>query len=544
MKRLLPLLFLTASLLPAAERVRVLLDTDAFNEIDDQFFVAYSLFQKRFEIEAITAAHYRWEHGSVDESYYEVLRVIEMMGLRPAFPVVRGADLAMKDEKSPVRSEATDLIARLAMKKDQRPLYVLAVGALTNVGSALVLHPEIKPRIRVIWLGGFPPDGGIREFNAANDRAAVKAVFESGVDLTVVPTETSARFLTLPYAEAEARLRHTNALGRMFLDLLRDYGQRHSKVIWDISVTAYLLQATGGPKFFEVGTEPAPRIDLASARYVRRQGPHSIRVTGKPDREAVFADLFQYFPKPHDTDPPYLISALATGDANEIRLLFSEPLDAATAGDPSCYNTPSGVKTAAAEGSAVRLLLAGVLGTAAAVAATCVKDAAGNPLLAARSSVPVRVERGAVPGLRLKAYKAAPGLNRLPPYEGRPFYETVVESLDWPWTPIPAELKSQPDVLLVAEGELYLPFDHRYEFSLHSSRFARVFLNGELLLDQGGEGDRSAQRTTFRKAGVYPLRIEQYGSSARPALTFQWSLPFHRMSLVPPQVLFHRAGSR
>ena len=62
-----------------AGKTRVLLDTDCFNEIDDQFFVTYSLLEPSFEIEGITAAQYRWERGSVDESYYEIFRVIDLI---------------------------------------------------------------------------------------------------------------------------------------------------------------------------------------------------------------------------------------------------------------------------------------------------------------------------------------------------------------------------------------------------------------------------------------------------------------------------------
>ncbi len=59
------------------------------------------------------------------------------------------------------------------MRDRARPLYILAVGALTNVASALMLHPEI-PLVRVIWLGGFPANRNMNEFNAHNDLNAVK----------------------------------------------------------------------------------------------------------------------------------------------------------------------------------------------------------------------------------------------------------------------------------------------------------------------------------------------------------------------------------
>src|SRR5438093_84664 len=121
--RLFPcLLALLAPALYSAQagKTRVLLDTDCFNEIDDQFFVTYSLLEPSFEIEGITAAQYRWERGSVDESYYEILRVIDLMGIQPRFPIVRGADGPIPDARSGVRSAATDLIRQAALRDRTR----------------------------------------------------------------------------------------------------------------------------------------------------------------------------------------------------------------------------------------------------------------------------------------------------------------------------------------------------------------------------------------------------------------------------------------
>src|SRR5437762_8874159 len=112
-------IFLLAILAPAlcsaAGKTRVLLDTDCFNEIDDQFFVTYSLLEPSFEVVGITAAQYRWERGSVDESYYEIQRIIDLMNLHPRFSVVRGADGPIPDSRTGVRSAATDLIRKMAM---------------------------------------------------------------------------------------------------------------------------------------------------------------------------------------------------------------------------------------------------------------------------------------------------------------------------------------------------------------------------------------------------------------------------------------------
>lgn len=55
---------------------------------------------------------------------------------------------------------------------EEKPLYVLAIGAITNVASALLMEPEIKNRMVLVWLGGNAyswPDN--KEFNLFQDVA-------------------------------------------------------------------------------------------------------------------------------------------------------------------------------------------------------------------------------------------------------------------------------------------------------------------------------------------------------------------------------------
>ncbi len=511
-------------------KTRVLLDTDCFNEIDDQFFVTYSLLEPSFEIEGITAAQYRWERGSVDESYFEILRVIDLMGIQPRFPIVRGADGPIPGARSGVRSAATDLIRQAALRDRTRPLYILAVGALTNVASALMLHPEIRPLVRVIWLGGFPADGNMREFNAGNDRNAVKAVFESGVDLTVVPTETSARLLTLPYAEAEGRLHDSSRIAKALLSLLRDYGDRN-KIIWDISTTACLLQIVRGAKFFEISSELAPQVDADAGRYIHRQGPHKIKVCGAPKRDAIFADFFERLPKPQDTDPPSLLFASSVGDPSTVELAFSESLDRGSAVRPECYTVSGGAVDAAALTSdrAVRLKVSPPLSAERQprVRVSCVADRAGNRVLEEWSEAAVRIESSGAAGLAFTAYAVESGLTSMPP---------------------PGAAAGMPDavarrsagLLIVAEGFLNIPFDPRYKFALTGRKFARVYLDGQLFLDQSEEGDRRSTRTRVVKAGPHRIRLEHYSDRSAPSVSLYWNLPFHDKSLVSDSFYFHR----
>ena len=47
-----------------------------------------------------------------------------------------------------------DLVARGLGSPDDEPLYVVAIGAITNVASALLTEPALAGKIVVVWLGG------------------------------------------------------------------------------------------------------------------------------------------------------------------------------------------------------------------------------------------------------------------------------------------------------------------------------------------------------------------------------------------------------
>ncbi len=81
----------------------------------------------------------------------------------------------------------------------------MAVGAITNIASALLLAPEIVAHIVVVWLGGQPfywPTA--KEFNLQQDVPAAQVVFDSGVPLVHVPCKNVAEHLrtTLPEMQA------------------------------------------------------------------------------------------------------------------------------------------------------------------------------------------------------------------------------------------------------------------------------------------------------------------------------------------------------
>ena len=177
-------------------RVDVVLDTDTYNEVDDQFALAYLLCQgQKLNLKAICAApfHNAKSNGPEDgmeKSFQEIHHILELMGKQEyAGQVYKGSRNWMEDEKTPVLSEAAEKLSELAMEyTPEAPLYVVAIGAITNVASALLLKPEIVDRIVIVWLGGNShewPDN--QEFNCQQDVAAARVVFGSGTALVQLP---------------------------------------------------------------------------------------------------------------------------------------------------------------------------------------------------------------------------------------------------------------------------------------------------------------------------------------------------------------------
>ena len=154
-----------------SKRVRVIVNTDAKNEADDQYAIVHAILTPMFELHGIIPAHFgpRISKTSQQDSHDEVLKILDLMGLTGQVPVHAGAPIALPDEKTPVDSPGARFIIEEALKDDPRPLHVAFLGPLTDMASALLLEPSIAERsVRVVWIGGGEwPVGGF-EYNLWN----------------------------------------------------------------------------------------------------------------------------------------------------------------------------------------------------------------------------------------------------------------------------------------------------------------------------------------------------------------------------------------
>lgn len=334
--------------------VRVAIDTDTRNEIDDQYALAWALLsQDVLKIEGVYAEPYTFQHR-IDEivqsldirenlnnatdaerellnryagqiaryeekgidprtirlntpgegmegSYQEILTVFQKMNEPADGLVFRGSDRYLTSLDEPVRSPAAEhLIERALAGSSDDPLYIVGIGCVTNIASALLMAPEICDRVVVTWTAGFPTFAPYpnHSFNLEQDVLSAQVLFDSGVPLVYLPGYYIGAQLGLSLPEMEAWVRGQGAIGDYLYHLythnplyelfgIDDHFGR-TWIIWDLINIAWLLNPDWVPS--ELVTAP----ELTDDRYWRRTKPdrHLIREAYEINRDAIFRDFF------------------------------------------------------------------------------------------------------------------------------------------------------------------------------------------------------------------------------------------------------------
>ena len=216
---------------PAARR-RVIIDTDAKNEADDQFAIVHALLTPTFDLRGIVPAHFGTDRStrSMEESREEVDHLLALMGATNHVRVADGAPHAIPDSGTPVDSPGARLIIEESLE-DDGTLYVAFLGPLTDMASALLLEPSIAARdVVVVWVGGPPYGHAIPayepEFNLRNDRHAADVVFGSGLPIWQVPMSTYV-MMGVGYAELDEKVAPCGPLGEYLVRQVKDWNAAH-----------------------------------------------------------------------------------------------------------------------------------------------------------------------------------------------------------------------------------------------------------------------------------------------------------------------------
>ncbi len=283
---------------------KVIIDSDTYNECDDQYAVAYTLGSERIETLGINAVLFNNSRSEgyadgVRKSYEEILRVLEVCGKSGQIPAYMGCEttVTLTENFAPTTSPAVENLIKTAMEADEM-IYVLSMGALTNVACALLIEPAIKDKICVIWLGlNCISWENMEEFNLVQDYAAGQIVMNSGVNFVILPAmghgeEGTKELYTglntirrLIVGDSKAAVFFRETLPGEFMH--EAYGGVWERIIWDIAAPAVLSV----PEAFEFSIIPAPVI-TNDKKLAFDSTRHKVIYMDHLDAGKVFKDAF------------------------------------------------------------------------------------------------------------------------------------------------------------------------------------------------------------------------------------------------------------
>ena len=278
------------------KKINVILDTDTYNECDDQFALSYMIkSQDIFNIEAITVAPYSHKERNEtvisgrEKSYNEILKICNWLNFDTTSKVFKGAEDYISNGYNKT-NDAVNKIIEIALKNDKT--YIMAIGAITNIALAIKKEPKIIERIEVIWLGGHSLlQDNNQEFNFKQDVNAVKIVFGSKVKLTVIPCKNVASNLRTSIYELNHYLKNKSELCNYLIDRFYNdgyHGIQERRVIWDISVIAYMINKS----WFTTKNISCPNIKDDTS-YELTTNEHKITMVNYINVNKVYEDLFR-----------------------------------------------------------------------------------------------------------------------------------------------------------------------------------------------------------------------------------------------------------
>ena len=283
-------------------RVDVVLDTDAYNEIDDQFAISYLIKSKeKLNTKAIYAAPFFNANSEnpkdgMEKSYNEIFKFLSLLDEK--YDVYKGSEKYLDNEKTPVISPAAeDLVQRAKKYSPQNPLYVVSIGAITNIASAILLNPDIIENIVVVWLGGHAHHyHNTKEFNMYQDVAAARVVMQSGVPFVQLPCMGVVDKFAVSKQELEFWLKGKNKLADYLasntIEAAESYakGRVWTRVIWDVTAVAWLLNESD--RFMDSRIVPTP-IPTYDNFYATDYNGYPMQYVYNINRDNLMNDLFE-----------------------------------------------------------------------------------------------------------------------------------------------------------------------------------------------------------------------------------------------------------
>lgn len=162
--------------------------------------------------------------------------------------LLRGGFRRMYDwgDKAQHSAAAYNIIEQARKRLAGEKLTVVALGALTNVASAVFIEPEISDKIVLYWLGttyDFERNkSGRTDFNPMMDIQAIEYLLSSNVEMHIMPVSEVDQMKS-NYLETKERLEEVHPLGEFLVQRWFDHmgPGREERVLWDLSLIEVML---------------------------------------------------------------------------------------------------------------------------------------------------------------------------------------------------------------------------------------------------------------------------------------------------------------
>jgi len=258
-------------------RQPVWLDADTGNEMDDLYAIVRLINEKSIKLIGLSSAHF----NNADLNVFEKWNAYDAKTLRPVDESQRLNEIILntmgrKDILHPLGADrqigrawggeeprdskaAREIIKAVKELPTGIKLHVLTLGPLTNMATALILDPSIKPFIRCFSLGAkYDPktsNWNKSEFNIRNDLNAFDYLLNlEDFDFTIMPLEASfpLQFHRQPTYD---RLNENVAIEKILEDRWKEHNpQDEMRVMWDLA----LIEAYLHPELSSISTVRTP----------------------------------------------------------------------------------------------------------------------------------------------------------------------------------------------------------------------------------------------------------------------------------------------
>ncbi|NHF60595.1 nucleoside hydrolase [Flavobacteriaceae bacterium TP-CH-4] len=302
-------------------KIKLIFDTDANNELDDQHALAYMLLNgNTFDVVGITV-NATINGKGIQGHYDEAERILQLCNLKDSVPLLKGAEGNFKEiseDFDPGSYDGQEGVDFILEATEEDSIIVVAVGKLTNIALALKKEPSLAGRTKIVWLGSNYPEPG--EYNQDNDTVAMNYVLNSRIPFEMVtvrygkPSGTDAVSVTKteinekmpglgPKATEPITGRHGGSFSTFgdysislfehIFDHIGDNGPKNSRPLFDMVALAILKNNSWG----ETTRIPAP-ILIDNQWVDRPENQREIILWENFDKTGILDDFYSSLQKP------------------------------------------------------------------------------------------------------------------------------------------------------------------------------------------------------------------------------------------------------